>query len=380
MAIRSRKLASGRRVYDVMLRRPDGTQYSSTFRTKKEAEAWEAQQKADRSRHRWVDPTAGRVPFRTYATEWLRTRPGLSPRTISTYRSQLTCHLLPGFGDRLLCDISTRDVRVWHAKVAKDTSSITAAKCYRMLATIMNTAVADGLLLVSPCTVKGAGKEESESRWLPPVELALDLADRIEPRYRLFVLLAAFCGLRMGELQGLTRRDLDLEVGTVAVWRQLQELDAGQGLTVMDPKSRAGKRTVSMPAAVAAEAKVHLDTWAEAGPDGAAFVGPNGGRRRATIYKAWRAALPPGAPADLHPHDLRHLANTLAARVPGTTSKDLMRRIGHDSEKASLRYLHASPEADAAIAAGLDGIIRAARSAAGGSGLDPPPNGAEASP
>jgi integrase len=85
----------------------------------------------------------------------------------------------------------------------------------------------------------------------------------------------------------------------------------------------------------------------------------SGGRRRATIYTAWRAALAATeAPDTLHPHDLRHLANTLAAQVPGTTAKDLMRRIGHDSERASLRYLHASPTADIAIAAGIDELLR----------------------
>lgn len=53
--------------------------------------------------------------------------------------------------------------------------------------------------------------------------------------------------------------------------------------------------------------------------------------------------------ADLLPHDLRHLANMLAARVPGTTTKDLMVRIGHASAQAALRYQHASEAADRAM-------------------------------
>jgi hypothetical protein len=51
----------------------------------------------------------------------------------------------------------------------------------------------------------------------------------------------------MGDLQGLTRRYLDVKTRKVTVWQQLQELDAGEGLTVRDPKSRAGRRTVSIP-------------------------------------------------------------------------------------------------------------------------------------
>src|SRR5690606_25434079 len=101
-------------------------------------------------------------------------------------------------------------------------------KCYRLLSTIMSTAVRDGLLITSPCTIPGAGKEDSAERWLPPLELALQLADAIEPRYRTFVLLAAFCGLRMGELQGLRRNRIDLDRRVIWIRKQTQELDAGQ--------------------------------------------------------------------------------------------------------------------------------------------------------
>ena len=58
---------------------------------------------------------------------------------------------------------------------------------------------------------------------------------------------------------------------------------------------------------------------------------------------------PVGVP-DLHFHDLRHAGNTLAAQTPGTTLRDLMVRMGHDSMRAALIYQHASQTADQAIA------------------------------
>ena len=61
MAIRTRRLRNGKTAYDVELRRPDGTKYSKTFHSKREAQAWEAEQRADRARDRWIDPTAGRI-------------------------------------------------------------------------------------------------------------------------------------------------------------------------------------------------------------------------------------------------------------------------------------------------------------------------------
>jgi integrase len=363
VAIRTRTLKNGRRAYDVVLRRPDGSQYSTTFHTRREAETWEAQQKADRSRHRWVDPSVGRIPFKEYAEEWLQNRPNLRPRTVELYRSQLRRHLVPAFGHRSLIDITKRDVRTWHAGLARSRSETTAAKCYRLLATIMNTAVDDELIPSSPCRIKGAATERAVERPLLSIDDVFALADAIEPRYRALILIAAFCGLRLGELLGLTRADVDLLHRRLSVTKQLQQVTGG-GFDVSAPKTAAGVRSVAIPSAIVADLQRHLAMWDDPDPAGAFFLGPRGGLRRATFYNAWRSALSTsGVREDIRPHDLRHLANTLAAQVPGTTSKDLMVRMGHKSSQAALRYLHASDAADLAISDGIDSAIRAVKSA-----------------
>ncbi|MCD0452419.1 hypothetical protein LO762_24990 [Actinocorallia sp. API 0066] len=63
----------------------------------------------------------------------------------------------------------------------------------------------------------------------------------------------------------------------------------------------------------------------------------------------------PGA----HFHDLRHTGNMLAAATGQATTKDLMHRMGHDYERAALRYQHATRRADQAIADGLDQRLKA---------------------
>ena len=67
--------------------------------------------------------------------------------------------------------------------------------------------------------------------------------------------------------------------------------------------------------------------------DAPLFTGSAGGPlRRATWSRVWQAAVTAtGAPEGLRPHDLRHHAATLAARMPGITTKELMARIGHAS-------------------------------------------------
>ena len=61
---------------------------------------------------------------------------------------------------------------------------------------------------------------------------------------------------------------------------------------------------------------------------------------------------------NLHLHDLRHTGNTLAASS-GSSLKDLMSRMGHDSPAAALIYQHATREADAAIASPINDRIGA---------------------
>jgi hypothetical protein len=51
----------------------------------------------------------------------------------------------------------------------------------------------------------------------------------------------------------------------------------------------------------------------------------------------------------VHFHDLRHSGNTWVAQA-GTSTKDLMARMGHDDVRAAIIYQYASSEADQAIA------------------------------
>ena len=61
----------GRRVYDVRLRDHSGNEYSKTFLTKKEAEAFEAAERTARNRGVWVDPRLSAVRVSDVAKRWL---------------------------------------------------------------------------------------------------------------------------------------------------------------------------------------------------------------------------------------------------------------------------------------------------------------------
>jgi integrase len=131
-------------------------------------------------------------------------------------------------------------------------SAITAAKSYRLLRTILNTAVEDELIVRNPCTLKGAGTEHSRERDVANIAQVYALADAVEPRYRAMILLATFGGLRFGELAGLRRLSIDLLHSKVNVTEQLQRFSGGR-MHVGPPKSAAGVRSISLPSFLAPE-------------------------------------------------------------------------------------------------------------------------------
>jgi integrase len=209
---------------------------------------------------------------------------------------------------------------------------------------------------------QGAGVEPAEEREIPTIPQVYALADAVSPRYRALVLLAAFAGLRRGELFGLSRADVDLLHRVVHVRTQRQESRRGEQL-VGPPKTVAGRRSLALPDELVPELEEHLARWVA--PDAAApvFVGERGEGVRAGVWqREWdRARRSIGMPG-LHLHDLRHVAGTLAAAT-GAGTKEIMRRLGHATQEAALRYQHATDERDRVLANGIDRLIQASREA-----------------
>ena len=340
----------------------DGVHVSlGTFATKTEADRALMTATVDQVRGSWIDPRGGRVTFAEYTQTWLGERSTIRPRTRELYAAQLRLHLLPAFGATALAEISTSQIRGWHARIvaAKTPGPVTVAKCYRLLRTILNTAVDDGLLAKNPCVIKGAGIERSPERPTASIEQVYAIAAAIEPRYRMLVLLGTFTSLRFGELSALTRRRVDVEVGLLNVAEAISELSDGTRL-VGDPKSSAGRRSVAIPAALLPELRDHLDRYAQPGAHGLVFLGPLGGPlRRSNWSTVWRRTVDPLGLTELRFHDLRHTGNTLAAAT-GASTKELMRRMGHSSTRAALLYQHATNEREFEIARRLNDMIEAA--------------------
>lgn len=286
-------------------------------------------------------------------------------RTRQDYEDLLRLHLNPAFAATPLAELSVMSVRRWWARASGPDGHGRAPKTYRLLRTILNAAVEDGLIPRNPCRIKGAGADDTPERPTVTVEQVYAIVSEIKPRYRGLVLLAAFTGLRFGELRALRRKRLDLQAGivTVAPGDGNVQRDRHGASHFARPKSRAGARTVAIPVPIVQEMKEHLALIGDHGPEALVFPADKSvdGMRpfhAEAFGRQWRKALGKvgGLPEGLRFHDLRHTGNTLAAGT-GASTRELMTRMGHASPRAALIYQHASADRDRAIAEALGAQI-----------------------
>ena len=83
-------------------------------------------------------------------------------RTYALYEGILRLHILPTLGPAVLSDLKPPLIRTWHAGLLSGSrqGASTAAKSYRLLRSILATAVDDEVLEKNSCRVRGAGVDE----------------------------------------------------------------------------------------------------------------------------------------------------------------------------------------------------------------------------
>jgi integrase len=417
-----RKRESGR--YQIRYPGPDGLMRTGpeTYTRKTDADRALVLIEAQIASGEWTDPERGKVTVADYASTWIAQRPGLRVRTVDLYNWLLAKHITPYLGGVPIGKLSTPMIRKWRSELlAKGVSVSMAAKAYRLLRAVLTTAVEeDKILPRNPCRVRGAGEEHAPERPVLTVDQVFDLAERVgrrpvgnvrtlpagryrlrfrrdgnmrtapevydsrpaaeralgemadggradfnhDGRFRAMVLLTTFASLRWGEVTALTRSDLDLKAGTVRVRAAFtQRRSNGSAIVLGPPKSRAGRRVVGIPKSIIPALEEHLSKFVGPEPGALVFCGPSGAPMRRSNFgkmSGWSHAFRSIGAEGLHFHDLRHTGNTFAA-AGGTGIKDLMARMGHDSERAALIYQHQARGADKIITSNIDAHVEAER-------------------
>jgi integrase len=290
------------------------------------------------------------MTFGRYAEYWLAVHPELAPSTQLLYRQLLDHWILPEFGDLPLAEITPMRVRTWFAGMAVGPTA--KANAYARLRTIMGMAVKDRLITDNPCKLDNAGPppRDKKIKIAKPDELDV-IVKNMPERWRMLVLLAAWCALRWSEATALQRSDVDFEAGVIHVQRAV--VRGPKGKEVKKPKSDAGTRDVPIPPFLIDPLREHLETHAAPGDQGLVFPADNGGYLASISFGRpfYRARELAGRP-DLTFHELRHTGLTRYAQF-GATTRELMTIAGHSTPEMSLRYQHVENDRLQVLAARL---------------------------
>jgi integrase len=315
-------------------------------------------------------PQVAEVPtFHKFASEWLENRePELRPKTVTSYRWQLSDHLLPHFARMHLDQIGPEDVDRYKAAKLREGAlgPNQINKSLGLLAMILDAAGDYGH--VDPARNPARGRRRRVKRSPPsrPTVEPEQLPSLLEAAGKLRPILAtmAGAGLRNGEACALDWPDFDPGSGT---------------LTVAASKTDAGVRQVDLPDALRRELTAHkLRTRRSS--EGPMFPNRNGQRqsvsnverrlktaiRRANL-RLNRLGIRPIDEA-VTPHSLRRLYASLRFAL-GDDPVYVAAQLGHTEPGFSMKvYASAVRRRERLIGAALRKFDAALEWAAMGSG------------
>ncbi|MGH3686941.1 MAG: tyrosine-type recombinase/integrase [Pseudonocardiaceae bacterium] len=338
--------------------------------------------------------------------------PSVRYKTRTYYRTAIDKYLLPGIGAHRLDRLESEHIERLYGRLRKDGArSSTLLQVHRTLRAALNEAERRDRITKNPIrVVRSPQTEETEIEPLTVDDAQAILAVARERRNGVRWAVALALGLRQGEALGLKWPDIVTEwhhgcpepnpcgtrpedcgrrhaTGTLTVRRALQRQTwqhgcgpdktcgrkrgadcpsrHGGGLIVVEPKSRAGRRVVSLPpplipALIAHrniqedERRLAADLWQG---DGWVFAQPNGKPTDPRAdYGEWKELLTAASVREARLHDARHTAATMLL-VLGVAERAVMDIMGWSKIDMAQRYMHVPDELRQRIASQLGGLL-----------------------
>ncbi len=175
-------------------------------------------------------------------------------------------------------------------------------------------------------------KEETKIKALTKKELKKVLSGIDNKKHYIASLLAAKCGLRLGEIAGLTRGDLNFKKKTVSInkqWKKLKDGEMGFGPV----KRKNSNRTVPLPESVIKELKEYIK-YSPANIDGRIAPYATIESMSASLKKQYRKTG-----FKISAHILRHTYATMLI-ASGVDFKTAAELLGHSVEQTMKTYAH----------------------------------------
>ena len=350
------KLPSGR--YRVRFTDPQGRRVSGgTFSTRQLADreiaqivfAIESGTYAKQASTRIGDLDSKTATLRELAEHWRETRlrkgQSLAATTLQEYE-RLVNNVLSPFADMPVRSITAGQIEKWW-KPEHRRAPNQASKAYKHLKTLMDYALKRRWITESPCVIEGATSYRPAARPEIPSREQVDIIVRESPEpFNVVVSLAAWGGLRKGEIFALKRKDVVFEKVkgetsvSVRVERAVTWID--RAAFEKTPKTEGSIRTVTLPPELAPVLKSHLNGVA-AYPDALLFErSPGSGEHwlEFQLNPLWRAARAAAGFSGTF-HSLRAFAGTTFAQN-GATTFETMDRLGHRNIKTAMAYQRAT--------------------------------------
>jgi integrase len=307
---------------------------------------------------------SGAVTFGAACAEWLRYiehERKRAPSMLADYRSSVRAWLLPGFGaDTPLGAIDTPAIDGWRGTLLAEArlSPRSIQKLLTLLHGVLKRAKRLGWITVNAAAdaERVSVKRSGEFNVLAPVQVAAVARAAETVQHGAAFTVAAFAGLRLGELIALRWRDVDFAKrlvhvrGSYALGRQ-RPAKSGHVRSVplidqaMEPLDRLSRRDLFT------------------APDDLVLAGVLGGHLDGSaLRKRFYSALERAGLGEMRTkpepvtfHDLRHTFGTLA--VQAFPLSDVKAYMGHADIQTTMIYVHHVPRHDAA--ARLSAIVGA---------------------
>ncbi|MFE1235601.1 tyrosine-type recombinase/integrase [Streptomyces tendae] len=369
--------------------RDDGRPDRRHVERKTRAEVTAAVRELEKQRDGGAVRKAGRAwTVEAWLTHWVETIAPLAvnENTMVGYGVAVRKHLIPALGAHRLDKLGPEHIERFYGRMQADGRRAgTIHQIHRTFRTALNEAVRRGHLTRNPVQLAKAprvSEEEIEPFTVEEVKRLLRAADGRRNSARWAVALAL--GLRQGEALGLKWADVDMERGVLMVRRSRRRPRYAHGCgdtcgrkagycpqrqrtnpETADTKSRAGRRSVGLPAQLVDLLRVHRakqdaervaagERWAD---EGWLFANPDGrGTPPRTDYDDWKELLADAKVRDGRLHDARHTAATVLL-ILGVSERAVMGLMGWSTTAMAARYQHMVDTVRVDVARQVDGLI-----------------------
>ncbi len=344
------------------------TAYQSFKGTKREAQLKLAELITAASSGSYVEPSKTTIVdfVRARVNQWEAAPDGITARTAQRYRQLTENQIAPHFGAKTLQKLTRLDIEAWHNALHQaGLAARTIGHAHRLLHQALNDAESDGLVTKNVCRLHKAPKV-AEREMIIVQDVPGFITKIAGSRLYVHALLALVAGMRLGEVLALRDRHVDLDKKVVHVREALEETKA-LGVRVKPPKTRAGRRDITLPdiavEALSAHRRRLLETRMKLGagklPIDALLFATLDGRplRTGNVSSDWgEIAATIGMP-EITFHALRHThASQLIAS--GVDIVTISKRLGHAKPSVTLAiYAHMFHTDDRKAAAAINAAL-----------------------